>query len=66
MKRIVEVTVDSEWIYVRLRDRVEAAFPRAMYPKLRDATPEQLANWQVIGNGEGIHWPDLDEDLKIR
>lgn len=66
MNTQVEVTVDSEWVCVRVGGRVEASFPKATYPKLRDATPEQLANWQVIGNGEGIRWPELDEDLRLR
>ena len=29
------------------------------------ATPEERDNWELIGTGQGIHWPDLDEDLSI-
>ena len=35
-------------------------------PRLRDATPEQRLNWEPIGHGHGLHWPDLDEDISIR
>jgi hypothetical protein len=29
------------------------------------ATPEERNNWRLIGKGEGIHWPDLDEDISV-
>lgn len=35
------------------------------FPKLRDATKAQLGNWRFIGDGEGIHWNDLDEDVLV-
>ncbi|WP_246335790.1 DUF2442 domain-containing protein [Azomonas macrocytogenes] len=37
--------------------------PLAWYPRLLNATPAQRSNWEVCGAGQGIHWPDLDEDL---
>ena len=39
--------------------------PLIWLPVLRQATPEQRANYQVSGSGEGLHWPDLDEDLSV-
>jgi hypothetical protein len=33
---------------------------------LRDAAPEELAEWRLIGRGVGIHWPKLDEDISVR
>jgi hypothetical protein len=36
-----------------------------MLPRLAYTTPAQLANWRFIGNGEGIHWPGLDEDILV-
>jgi len=39
--------------------------PTALFPSLRDASPEKLANWEWIGEGIGIEWPDLDEFLSI-
>jgi hypothetical protein len=35
------------------------------FPRLRDATPAQRGNWRLIGHGEGVHWPDLDEDISV-
>lgn len=35
------------------------------FPKLRNATENELDNWRLIGNGEGIHWKELDEDILI-
>lgn len=32
---------------------------------LRDATPAQRANWRFIGRGQGIHWPEVDEDVSV-
>ena len=34
-------------------------------PRSIHGTPEERDNWKLIGSGEGIHWPDLDEDLSI-
>ncbi len=35
------------------------------FPRLAQASKEQLSNWELLGDGEGIHWPDIDEDLSI-
>ena len=39
--------------------------PLGWYPRLLHGTPEARDNWRLIGTGEGVHWPDLDEDLSI-
>lgn len=39
------------------------AMPLEWFPRLRDAIPEQWGHWRFIGRGQGIHWPDLDEDI---
>ena len=39
--------------------------PLAWFPRLRDASDAQRANWRLIGRGEGVHWPDLDEDVSV-
>ena len=36
------------------------------YPRLKDATEQQLQKWQLIGNGIGISWKELDEDLSVK
>jgi hypothetical protein len=39
--------------------------PLVWYPRLAHATLDERAHWRLIGRGEGIHWPDLDEDISI-
>lgn len=36
------------------------------YPQFKNATQEQLLNYELIGNGTGVHWPELDEDLSLK
>ncbi len=50
---------------ILLEDGRELSVPLEWFPRLRNATPEQLRNWRFIGNGEGIHWEDLDEDISV-
>jgi uncharacterized protein DUF2442 len=62
-ERVKAVRVDSDLLTVDLMDGRTISVPLAWYPRLADARPEALRNWQVAGAGFGIHWPDLDEDL---
>jgi hypothetical protein len=59
----VEVTGTA--LRVVLDDGREISAPLAWYPRLRDATPSQRTNWRLIGRGEGIHWPEIDEDISV-
>ena len=43
----------------------EISAPLAWFPRLRDASDAQRANWRLIGHGESVHWPDLDEDMSV-
>jgi hypothetical protein len=52
-------------IRVILADGREISAPLAWFPRLRDASDGQRANWRLIGRGEGVHWPDLDEDVSV-
>jgi hypothetical protein len=62
----VDVMVDEDAILVRLADGREISAPLAWYPRLLNATPEQRQKWQLIGNGYGINWEELDEDISVR
>jgi hypothetical protein len=62
--RSAEVTHDS--ITAHLADGRAISVPLAWSWRLSEATPAQRANWRIIGDGEGIHWPDVDEDLSVR
>jgi len=39
--------------------------PVAWFPRLLHGAPVKRSNWRLIGSGEGIHWPDLDEDISV-
>jgi hypothetical protein len=59
----VEVGCDS--IQVALADGRVLAVPLVWFPRLLKALPEERQNWELIGEGEGIHWPGLDEDISV-
>lgn len=61
--RIAHVEVTDETITAHLVDGRVISVPLAWSWRLSEATPPQRANWRLIGDGHGIHWPDLDEDL---
>jgi hypothetical protein len=48
-----------------LADGREISARLAWFPRLRDVSDAQRANWRRIGHGEGVHWPDLDEDVSV-
>ena len=52
-------------IRLTLTDGREISAPLAWFPRLRDASDAKRANWRLIGRGEGVHWPDLDEDVSV-
>ena len=60
---LVEVTEDE--LTVALADGRRVSVPLAWFPRLLHASPAQRNNWQPLGDGEGIHWPDVDEDLSV-
>ena len=62
-ERVHDVRVTDDLLIVALADGRTISVPLAWYPRLRNATPSQRANWTLAGAGFGIHWPDLDEDL---
>jgi len=59
------VTVTDDSLTVDLTDGRTISAPLAWYPRLVHGTPQERNNWRLIGDGEGIHWPDLDEDLSV-
>jgi hypothetical protein len=61
----VEVWFDDIKMYLILDDGRELTVPINWFPSLRDATSVQRNNWRFIGDGEGIHWGDLDEDILV-
>jgi hypothetical protein len=57
----MEITEDS--IIAQLTDGRTISVPLAWSWRLSEATPEQRNNFEIIGSGEGVHWPDVDEDI---
>jgi hypothetical protein len=63
--RALAVAVSEDTLTVDLVDGRTLSVPLAWYPRLLHGTPEERSHWRLIGGGEGIHWPDLDEDIRI-
>lgn len=61
----VNVSVSEDTLGVDLRDGRSLLVPLAWYPRLAYAAAEERNNWRLIGQGEGIHWADLDEDISV-
>jgi hypothetical protein len=59
------VTVSEDALAVELEDGRTLSVPLAWYPRLLHGTAAERARWRLIGRGEGIHWPDLDEDISV-
>jgi hypothetical protein len=59
------VRVTDKELVVDLVDGRTVAVPVQWYPRLAHGTPAERRNWRSIGRGEGIHWPDLDEDIAV-
>jgi len=65
LSRAVRVTVTKDALAVDLTDGRTVIAPLAWYPRLLHGTSEERRRWRLIGRGEGIHWPDLDEDISV-
>ena len=65
LSRAVRVTVTKDALAVDLADGRTVIAPLAWYPRLLHGTTEERRRWRLIGRGEGIHWPDLDEDISV-
>jgi len=64
--RITGVRVGDDTITATLADGRTITVPLVWSWRLSEATTEQRANWRLIGSGEGVHWPDVDEDISVR
>lgn len=63
--RAIDVAADDDNLTVDLADGRRVTVPLAWFPRLLHASAEQRRNWRLIGDGQGIHWPDVDEDLSV-
>ncbi|MBM4289338.1 MAG: DUF2442 domain-containing protein [Deltaproteobacteria bacterium] len=63
--RLLSVQVSADEITAFLVDGRTISVPIAWSWRLSEATPEQRLNYEIIGEGLGIHWPDIDEDISV-
>ena len=59
------VSVTDDALIVDLADGRTVSVPLAWYPRLLHGSAAERQNWRLIGSGEGLHWPDLDEDISV-
>jgi hypothetical protein len=64
-KKAINLWFSDYKMHVQLEDGREVAVPLEWFAALRDASKEERNNWRFIGEGEGIHWDDLDEDILV-
>jgi len=63
--RAESVGFSEEDLVVSLSDGRKIVVPLDWFPRLRRATKGERENWQLLGGGTGIHWPDVDEDISV-
>jgi len=63
--RAREVSISEDELTVLLADGRKISVPLVWFPRLLHATADQRQNFELLGEGEGIHWPDVDEDLSV-
>jgi hypothetical protein len=61
----VAVEAGERSLTFALSDGRTISIPLSWYPRLAEATLSELNHWRLIGKGEGVHWPDLDEDISV-
>jgi hypothetical protein len=62
---VTSIAVSEDTLVVDLSDGRTISVPIAWYPRLATGTADERKNWRLIGSGEGIHWPDIDEDISV-
>jgi hypothetical protein len=60
-----DVNFTEDKMILSIEDGRELSIPLEWFPRLRNATKQQLTNWRFIGGGEGIHWCEIDEDISV-
>ncbi len=65
LAKVQNVRVTEDELIVALEDGRTILIPLVWYPRLLHGTKEERQNWRLIGGGQGIHWPELDEDISV-
>jgi hypothetical protein len=61
-----ELSFDNNMMWLTLVDGRKLGVPLAYFPRLLAATPQQRQQYEFSGNGTGIHWDELDEDISVQ
>ena len=62
----IDVSFTKDSLRFVLADGREISAPLEWFPRLRDATETARKHWRLIGNGIGVHWPEIDEDISVK
>lgn len=62
---ILDVEVSEDAISAELSDGRRISVPLAWSWRLSEASPDARGNYRLIGDGSGVHWPDVDEDISV-
>jgi hypothetical protein len=62
---VIDVSFTEDALHVVLADGREISAPLQWFPRLLRATSEERTQWELIGDGIGIHWPLVDEDIEV-
>ncbi len=63
---VSNVAATEQTLTAQLVDGRTISVPLSWYPRLVQATQDERDHWRLIGDAEGIHWPDLDEDISVQ
>jgi hypothetical protein len=63
---ILSLEITEDMIVAQLADGRSISVPLAWSWRLANATAAQRRHFEIIGSGEGVHWPDIDEDISAR
>ncbi len=64
--RATAVAFSGDKLTLQLVDGRSLSVPITWSPRLAHATPAEREHWRLIADGQGIQWPDLDEDISVR
>jgi Protein of unknown function (DUF2442) len=61
----IHVQCTDDELIVVLTDGRTLSVPLAWFPRLAKASAQQRAQYELLGDGSGIHWPSIDEDVSV-
>ncbi len=64
--RISKVRFDNDYLHCELKDGRIISVPIIWYPRLWNALPEERNVYEITGDGYGVYWPNIDEDLSVK